>query len=74
VTNLKSVIHRDPDILSGEPVFVSTRVPVRSLFDYMAAGDSLEVFLEHFPSVTREQAVAALKEANELLVSHAAAD
>jgi uncharacterized protein (DUF433 family) len=54
------VVHRDPEILGGTPVFVGTRVPVKILFDYLEAGDSLEVFLDEFPSVTREQAVAAL--------------
>jgi uncharacterized protein (DUF433 family) len=54
------VVHRDPEILGGTPVFVGTRVPVKILFDYLEAGDSLEVFLAEFPSVTREQAVAAL--------------
>lgn len=65
------VVHTDPDIMGGVPVFVGTRVPVRALLDYLAAGDSLEVFLDHFPTVSREQAVAALDQANELLVSHA---
>jgi uncharacterized protein (DUF433 family) len=60
-TESKLVVHRDPDILGGTPVFVGTRVPVKILFDYLEAGDSLEVFLEEFPSVTREQAVAALE-------------
>jgi uncharacterized protein (DUF433 family) len=55
-----SVVHSDPDILGGTPVFVGTRVPVRTLLDYLEAGDSLNEFLEDFPSVTREQAVAAL--------------
>lgn len=50
------VVHSDPDILSGTPVFVGTRVPVKTLLDYLEAGDSLEVFLDHFPSVSREQA------------------
>jgi len=54
------VIHTDPEILAGEPVFVGTRVPLKNLFDYLEAGDSLEVFLDEFPDVTREQAVAAL--------------
>ena len=54
------VIHSDPEILAGEPVFVGTRVPLKNLFDYLEAGDSLEVFLDEFPDVTREQAVAAL--------------
>ncbi|MEA2165048.1 MAG: hypothetical protein QOK37_3175 [Thermoanaerobaculia bacterium] len=51
--------------MGGEPVFVGTRVPARSLFQYLEAGDSLEVFLDSFPSVTREQAVAALEIARE---------
>src|SRR3972149_444378 len=58
-------IHKDPEILGGTPVFIGTRVPVKILFDYLEAGDSLEVFLEEFPSVTREQAVAALELARE---------
>jgi len=56
-----TIIHSDPDILHGTPVFVGTRVPVHNLLDYLEAGDSLREFLEDFPSVTREQAVAALK-------------
>ena len=63
------VIHSDPDIVSGTPVFVGTRVPVRTLFDHLAAGDSLEVFLDDFPSVSREQAVTALEQAHGLLVA-----
>ncbi len=65
------VIHSDPDILGGVPVFVGTRVPLRNLLDYLEAGDSLNDFLEDFPSVTREQAVAALQLAEQLLVAHA---
>ena len=68
---IPSVVHSDPDILGGTPVFVGTRVPVRTLLAYLAAGDTLETFLDHFPTVSREQAVAAISEANELLVSHA---
>jgi len=59
------VIHRDPEIMSGELVFVGTRVPVYNLFDYLEAGDSLEVFLDEFPSVTKEQALAVLEMAKE---------
>jgi uncharacterized protein (DUF433 family) len=66
-----TIVHSDPDILGGTPVFVGTRVPVRTLFDYVAAGDSLDEFLDHFPTVRREQAVAALARANELLIAHA---
>lgn len=69
----ESVIHSDPEILSGVPVFVGTRVPVQTLLDYLEDGDSLDVFLDHFPSVTREQAVAALELAKEMLVEHARA-
>ena len=61
------VVHRDPDILGGTPVFVGTRVPVKNLFDYLEAGDSLDQFLQSFPSVTREQAVATLEAAHAAL-------
>lgn len=71
MTTSHSVVHSDPDILGGTPVFVGTRVPVRTLVDYLAAGDSLAEFLDHFPTVSREQAITALKQANDLLVSHA---
>jgi uncharacterized protein (DUF433 family) len=65
------LIHRDPDILGGTPVFVGTRVPVQTLLDYLEAGDSLNEFLDHFPSVSREQAVAALELAKQMLITHA---
>jgi uncharacterized protein (DUF433 family) len=65
------VVHSDPDILGGTPVFFGTRVPVQTLLDYLTAGDSLDQFLDHFPTVSREQAVAALKQATHLLVAHA---
>ena len=65
------VVHRDPEILAGEPVFVGTRVPLRNLFDYLEAGDSLETFLDSFPDVTREQAVAALELAREAMTASA---
>ena len=61
----------DPDIQSGTPVFAGTRVPVQNLFDYLEEGDSLEVFLKQFPSVTREQAVAVLERARTSLVPDA---
>ncbi len=51
------VVHSDPDILGGTPVFVGTRVPVRSLFDYLEAGDTLDEFFRQFPSVQRTQAI-----------------
>jgi uncharacterized protein (DUF433 family) len=62
---VQGVVHSDPEIMSGTPVFVGTRVPVYNLFDYLEAGDSLEKFLASFPSVTREQAIAALELAKE---------
>lgn len=66
-----SVIHSDPEILGGTPVFVGTRVPVRTLLDYLEAGDPLDEFLEDFPSVTRDQTVATLRLAERLLIAHA---
>lgn len=67
------VIHSDPEILSGVPVFVGTRVPVQTLLDYLEDGDPLDVFLDHFPSVAREQAVAVLELAKEMLLERACA-
>ena len=69
--SLESVVRCDPEVLGGTPVFAGTRVPIKNLVDYLAAGDSLERFLDHFPSVTREQAVAALELANDLLTARA---
>ena len=57
----------DPDILGGTPVFIGTRVPVRILFEHLEAGDALEVFLEDFPSVSRELAVLVLQDAKRAL-------
>ncbi len=65
------VIHSDPEILSGTPVFVGTRVPVQSLFDYLEGGDTLDEFLKQFPSVRREQAIAALELARESVLTSA---
>jgi uncharacterized protein (DUF433 family) len=62
-----SVIHSDPDILGGIPVFMGTRVPLQNLIDYLSAGDTMDDFLRSFPTVTREQATAALAEAAEAL-------
>lgn len=70
----ESVIHSDPDILGGTPVFVGTRVPVRALFDYLSNGDPIDEFLDGFPTVTRDQIAAALRTAGELLVAHANSD
>lgn len=62
-----TVVHSDPDILGGTPVFVGTRVPLQNLIDYLGGGDSLDEFLRQFPSVRREQAQAALDLAREAL-------
>jgi uncharacterized protein (DUF433 family) len=71
--NPREVVHTDPEIMGGTPVFVGTRVPAQSLFDYLEAGDSLEEFLDAFPTVSREQAIAALEIAREAVVGVAAA-
>jgi uncharacterized protein (DUF433 family) len=65
------VVHSDPRIQGGVPVFFGTRVPVKNLFDYIEAGDSLGRFLADFPSVSREQAIAALELAREALAADA---
>jgi uncharacterized protein (DUF433 family) len=63
-----SVIVSDPEILGGTPCFRGTRVPVDSLIDYLEAGDTLDEFLDNFPSVTREAAISALEKAKTLLI------
>ena len=66
--HLKSgVIAKDPDILGGAPVFRGTRVPVRTMFDYIEGGETLEEFLAGFPTVSKEMAIAVLEEAKALL-------
>ena len=66
------VVCRDPDIMGGAPVFCGTRVPVQTLLDYLEAGESIDQFLEGFPSVTRAQLVAFLKQAKDRLVESVA--
>lgn len=66
-----SIVKSDPAILGGTPVFVGTRVPVQTLFDHLEAGDSLDTFLDDFPSVTRDQAVTALELARDAVLSSA---
>jgi uncharacterized protein (DUF433 family) len=66
-----AAVHRDPDILGGTPVFVGTRVPCRNLIDCLERNHSLDEFLGSFPSVSREQAVAALEAAHEAVSSRA---
>ena len=65
------VVVIDPEIQSEAPVFAGTRVPVKNLFDYLEAGDSLAVFLQEFPSITRDMAIAALEEAQSALIHDA---
>ena len=67
----QAVVHSDAEILGGTPVFVGTRVPVKNLFDFLEAGDSLDTFVRACPSVPREQAVAALELAREALAPDA---
>ena len=69
--DLRNVVSVSPDVMSGAPVFPHTRVPVKNLLDYLAAGDSLDEFLEQFPTVTRQQAVALIEVAEEVLLSAA---
>ena len=71
MTQLNQIVHRDPDILGGTPIFVGTRVPVQSLFDHLEGGDTLDEFLHQFPSVKREQAIAALDLARDSLLAGA---
>jgi uncharacterized protein (DUF433 family) len=66
---MDSVVVRDPEVMSGEPTFRGTRVLVRTLFDYIEAGHSLERFLEGFPTVGKETALRALEEAKESLLA-----
>jgi len=69
--DVAQAIVRDPETMHGAPVFRGTRVPVRTLFDYLEGGDTLEDFLEGFPTVSRALAVAALEEAKQLLLARA---
>jgi uncharacterized protein (DUF433 family) len=64
-----NVIIRDPEILGGIPVFRGTRVPFKNLLDYLEGGHTLDEFLEEFPSVTRQAAIAALEHAKELVIA-----
>ena len=67
----KAIVVVDPEIMSGTPCFAGTRVPVRSLLDYIEGGDTLDEFLEQFPTVSRKLAVAFLEQASESLVATA---
>ncbi|MCA1602822.1 MAG: DUF433 domain-containing protein [Acidobacteria bacterium] len=66
---MSGVVTQDPEVLGGELVFAGTRVPARSLFDHLEAGDSIEQFLEGFPSVKREQVIAVLEESKAHLLT-----
>jgi uncharacterized protein (DUF433 family) len=70
---LEQIVHRDPEILGGTPVFRGTRLPIRSLFDYLEGGETLDEFLRQFPSVRREEAIALLELARENLAADAPA-
>jgi len=66
---MEQAISRDPDVMHGTPVFRGTRVPVQMLFEYLEGGETLEDFLEDFPTVSRELAIQALEEAKHLFLS-----
>jgi uncharacterized protein (DUF433 family) len=68
----RAVISRNPDVMGGTPVFCGTRVPVQTLLDYLEAGESIDEFLEGFPSVTREQVIEFLQAAKDRLVDSVA--
>jgi uncharacterized protein (DUF433 family) len=68
-----AAVHSDPRIMGGTPVFVGTRVPFQTLLDYLEAGQPLSDFLDDFPTVAREQAIAALEQAKEALLARARA-
>jgi uncharacterized protein (DUF433 family) len=67
----RSIVSRNPDVMGGTVVFSGTRVPVQTLFDHLTAGESIDDFLEGFPSVTREQVIAFLEETKERVVEAA---
>lgn len=69
---LKDIIHSDPEIMDGTPVFVGTRVPVRILLDYLEGREPLEEFLDNYPSVSRAQAVAFIEEAGKAALAQIA--
>ena len=71
MANKQHAIVKDRDIQGGIPVFVGTRVPFQTLLDYLESGDPLNEFLDDFPTVSREQAVAALEQAKDALIARA---
>jgi len=71
IVTRSQVFHSDPEILGGTPVFTGTRVPVKTLFDYLEEGDSVDNFLEDFPTVARDQALALLEIAKDSVLTRA---
>ena len=71
MTLARDIAHSDPEILGGTPVFIGTRVPIQSLFDYLECGETLDEFLRQFPSVKRDQAIAVLDLARTTLLAGA---
>ena len=69
---MSSVVKIDPEIMSGAPCFAGTRVPIQNLIDYLEGGDSIEEFLDGFPTVSREQVIAFLEEAKDRMVASVA--
>jgi len=67
IASQNPIVHSDPEILGGTPVFVDTRVPLRNLIDYLEGGHSLDEFLDDFPTVSRDQTIAALEAVHEVL-------
>ena len=65
----KQIVQSDPEVVSGTPVFVGTRVPAQALLDYLEGGETIEEFLDDFPSVSREQVIAFLEEAGRALLA-----
>ena len=66
-----NIIISDPELMVGTPVFRGTRVPIKNLMDYLEAGDSLDTFLDYFPSVTKQDAISVLELAKEMLINYA---
>ena len=69
IMDAKQIVHTDPEILGGTPVFVGTRVPVHALIDFLERGDNIEDFLDNYPGVRREQVVAFLEVASQAFVA-----
>jgi uncharacterized protein (DUF433 family) len=68
IEGVEQAIIRDPELMHGTPVFRGTRVPVQTLFEYLEGGETVEAFLEGFPTVSHEAAIQALEEAKHLLL------